>query len=81
MEKHLKRIWDDDATDNSRYHYCDQCKDCIYRDDDPPLDIAYKRIVCKKYNGIHMKPREVWQNEGDCPHRKTKEEAGNGGKV
>ena len=54
-------------TDNSQIEYCNQCKDCMFRD-----ERGHDRAVCMIYDRI--KPLQVINNTGPCPYYDNEDE-------
>ena len=71
-KKTLQERWDEETlTDNSQFELCQQCKDCIFRDDGTVWSNHYAKSSCQKYPYPKMKPVEVIDNESNCPYRQT----------
>lgn len=56
-------------TDNSQIEYCNQCKDCVFRD-----ERGHERAVCMIYENPGHKPLQVINNTGLCPYYDSENE-------
>lgn len=64
MANHDKEI----LTDNTKTHYCKQCKDCCFWGNGDAFSNAYDKTSCDIYPYPNMKPIEIINNTGDCPY-------------
>ena len=64
---------DEILTDNTKIHYCKQCKDCVFRDDGTPYSSEYTKSSCQMFPYPDHKPMDVINNRGKCEYHLTKE--------
>ena len=65
MERHENEI----LTDNTKIHYCSQCRDCSYWGNGDAFSNRYDKSCCDidPYPGI--KPDAVIHNTGTCEYK------------
>ena len=64
MANHDKEI----LTDNTKIHYCKQCKNCAYWGNGDVYSNAYDKSSCDIYPFPQYKPNEVVYNTGECAY-------------
>ena len=70
----MERYKDEILTDNTKNHYCDQCKDCsLWGLGDDPFSNRYDKGNCSVFPNPGHKPIEVINNKGLCPYKIPRE--------
>lgn len=70
MAKSLLQSKDDILTDNTKIHYCKQCKGCSnWNPNGSPFGNAFDKAYCEIYQYPDAKPPWVINNEDDCEYR------------
>ncbi len=65
------RHYNEILTDNTQIHKCEQCKDCILRDDGTVWSNQYDKTSCRIYPYPAFKPLSIIHNQEKCKFRKT----------
>lgn len=72
-EKTLSERYKDEVlTDNSKFSFYEQCKDCKFRDDGTIYSSDYRKGFCQKYPFPNIKPDGVMKNKIKCKHKDEK---------
>ncbi|MGN0905682.1 MAG: hypothetical protein ACI4NM_00915 [Bullifex sp.] len=73
MEKKTlyERYGNETLTDNSALKKCEECKDCVYRDDGTIYSNRYDKGNCQKYPYPKMKPLDVIFKNAKCEYKKA----------
>ena len=68
MEKKTieQRYEEEVLTDNTKIPKCNQCKNCMFRDDGTVYSNDYKKSCCTMYQYPGMKPIGVINNTEEC---------------
>lgn len=65
----MERYLDEQLSDNTKIHYCKQCKDCILWGHTNAFGNKYDKSSCDMFPYPDCKPMEVIDNTGKCPWR------------
>ena len=61
-----ERLSDDILSDNTQLSKCEQCKNCIFRDDGTVYSNDYRKSSCRIYPYPQFKPLGVMNNTEQC---------------
>lgn len=61
-----ERLSEDILSDNTQIPKCEQCKECIFRDDGTVYSNDYRKSSCRMYPYPRFKPLAVMNNTEDC---------------
>lgn len=61
-----ERYEDEVLTDNTDLKKCEQCKDCMYRDDGTVYSNDYRKACCQIYSHPLFKPIGVINGNEEC---------------
>jgi hypothetical protein len=60
------RFLEETLSDNTQTVNCQQCEDCIHRDDGTVWSNHFTKSCCKMFQYPKFKPLEVINNTGEC---------------
>lgn len=67
MSKPVSEVHADEIlTDNTKIHYCKQCKQCVFWGNGDAFSNKYDKSSCDQYPYPAIKPTYVINNTGKC---------------
>ena len=61
-----ERLEGDILSDSTQFSKCEQCKNCIFRDDGTVYSNDYRKSSCRMYPYPRFKPLAIMNNTENC---------------